>query len=85
MSYYVYVIKSSSTGRIYIGSTRNVQQRLKLHNSDVTRSTRKRGCWSLEMTEEYSTRSLAEKRESFLKTGDGRKVLRFKGIIQSGV
>ena len=85
MNHYVYVIKSSATGRIYIGSTRNVRQRLKLHNSGVTVSTRKRGPWNLELVEEYPTRSLAEKREAFLKSGEGRRVLRFKGIIQTGV
>ena len=44
-SYCVYVLKSKSTGRLYIGQTNNLDRRLADHNSRKSIYTRKQGPW----------------------------------------
>ena len=79
--YYVYVLKSDSTGRAYIGHTDDLESRIHQHNSGMSKATGFVRDWRLKYSQSYSSRSLAMKREKFLKSGDGRKVLRLKGII----
>ena len=79
--FYVYVLKSSSTGRLYIGQTKDLANRISEHNNGLARYTRHRGPWTLVHTEEYETRSEAMVRERLLKGGQGREWLKrkFKG------
>ncbi|OFZ55989.1 MAG: hypothetical protein A3D92_25055 [Bacteroidetes bacterium RIFCSPHIGHO2_02_FULL_44_7] len=72
MSFYVYVIKSSKSGKQYVGSTRDLDKRLKEHNSGKSYWTRNKGPWELVYCEDKLTASEAERREKFFKTGDGR-------------
>jgi putative endonuclease len=71
-----YVIRSRSTGRLYTGSTSDMEQRLEQHNAGLTRSTRNRGPWDLVYKEEAQTRAEAVARERFFKTGAGREELK---------
>ena len=73
--FFVYVLKSQTTGRLYTGSTNNVMRRLNEHNSGQTSSTRGRGPFCLALVECYPTREEAVRRERFLKTGKGRDEL----------
>jgi len=82
--YYVYIIKSAHKGKVYIGYTSNLKKRLAEHNSGCARSTRQCCDWNVVYTEEYKDKLLAMKREKFFKTGDGRKVLKYKGIFMNG-
>ncbi|MEO0101307.1 MAG: GIY-YIG nuclease family protein [candidate division WOR-3 bacterium] len=79
MSFYVYVLKSQSTGKIYIGYTSNLTKRLKQHNDPNCKFTlytkRNPGPWELVYKEEYATRWEAMRREKELKTGQGREWL----------
>ena len=77
--YKVYVVKSKS-GKMYIGHSENVDARLKKHNRHSSKATRFEDGWKLVHEESFETRSLAMKREKFLKSGDGRRVLKIKGI-----
>ena len=74
--HFVYVIKSASLNRTYIGQTDHLAERLKQHHGRL-----KVFDWELVYSEEFLSRSLAMKREKYLKTGDGRKVLRNKGVF----
>jgi putative endonuclease len=78
--YFVYVIRSESVGRIYIGHTGDLEKRLGEHNDPSCFSSKftKRvpGPWSLIYNEKYSTRSEAFRRERWLKTGCGRDFLK---------
>ena len=74
--FYVYVIYSLSYNSYYTGSAENVENRLKEHNSGKCRYTRGRMPWRVVYKEEYLTRSEAMKREKFLKSGQGRKLLK---------
>ena len=75
MAYYIYILKSSTTGKRYTGSTQNLEARLKAHNDGLSPYTKGRGPWDLIYSEEFPTRSEAMKREKFLKTGKGRDFL----------
>jgi putative endonuclease len=78
--YFVYVIRSESTGKTYIGHTGNLEKRLGEHNDEGCFSSKftKRipGPWLLVYKEEYPTRSEAFRRERWLKTGRGRDFLK---------
>ena len=74
--YYVYVMQSQSDGKLYKGYTADVEKRVRVHNQGKVRSTRKRRPFILIYKEEYETKSEAIKREKFLKSLEGGKVLK---------
>ncbi len=74
--YYVYALKSTSHDRIYIGITKNLENRIKEHNSGKTKSTKFYRPWILFFSEEAISRNSARDREKELKTGSGREYLR---------
>src|SRR5579863_1787900 len=78
---FVYVLCSRTTGRYCTGSTQDLGQRLRQHNSDLSISTKHRGLRDLVHREEYASLAAAVPRERFLKTGKGRDEL--KRICQS--
>ncbi|HDO25777.1 MAG TPA: GIY-YIG nuclease family protein [Nitrospirae bacterium] len=81
MPYFVYVLKSLSSGRSYIGSTNNLQNRLLRHNNNESKATKGKGPWELLYHEQYQTRSDAVKRERFFKSVEGRIELKNRGLL----
>ncbi len=81
MMFYTYIIKSIKTGRYYFGHTKNLQERLKCHNSGKVRSTKAYRPWKIHYYETFKTKSEAYRRELFFKSIEGRKWLKEKGII----
>ncbi len=73
--YTIYVIISLKYENRYVGSTKNINDRIKEHNQGKCRYTKGRKPWKLIYRETYSTRSKAMEREKFLKSGQGRKYL----------
>lgn len=65
--YFVYVLKSLKDGTTYIGSTENVDARLKQHNQGKTKSVKHKLPIELIYYEAYLTKTLAGKREIELK------------------
>lgn len=74
--YFIYVLRSMTTGRHYVGFTLDLVQRLGQHNSGITNSTKNRGPWELVHQEEFATRTEAMRRERYWKSGQGREELR---------
>lgn len=74
--YYTYVLKSEKDGKLYIGSTSDLRERLKSHNSGAVMSTKARRPLELMYYEACLGRKNAEKRERYFKTGFGRKFLK---------
>ncbi|MGB7061933.1 MAG: GIY-YIG nuclease family protein [Candidatus Zixiibacteriota bacterium] len=70
--FYVYVLRSSVDGNLYIGQTSDLEKRVALHNEGRIRSTSRRCPLELVHVEEYETRGEAIKRERFLKSIKGR-------------
>jgi len=62
---YVYVIKNTS-GKIYIGYTKDLRQRLKQHNLGMNKATKGQK-WELIYYEAYKSSQDARKREKSLK------------------
>jgi len=72
----VYVLKSSVSGKRYVGYTEKpVLLRLSEHNSGSNKWTRNQKPLTLIYKEEFNNKTEARKREIFLKSGQGRKFL----------
>ena len=82
MNYYTYVIKSHANNDIYIGSTQDLDKRLKLHNSGKIKSTKGYKPWQLLEYQKFNTRSEAVKQEKFLKSHQQKELLKKKyGLV----
>ena len=74
LMYFVYILELIITHSYYIGSTNNLSQRLKEHNSGSGhRYTRNKGPWLLKYSEEYNTLTEARNREYQIKSWKKRK------------
>jgi len=78
----VYILESERNGRLYIGCTDNLEQRIKDHNAGKVTSTKGYIPYRLVHYEEFGNKTIARKRELFFKTGKGRRVI--KNIISDG-
>ena len=75
--YFVYVLKSLSTGIHYTGQTDNLERRQQEHNAgSLGKFTKGKGPWQIVYQEQYETREEAVRREKYLKTGKGREYLK---------
>jgi len=66
--YYVYVLKSRLDGKLYIGYTTNLRNRIQKHNSGEVTSTEPRRPLELIFYEGYKNMEDAKRRECYLKT-----------------
>ncbi len=73
--YYVYVLFSQKLNKRYIGSTKDIDRRIKEHNLGKSKFTSTGISWKLIYKESFPTNNEARKRELFLKSGVGRKFL----------
>lgn len=71
----LYVLWSDSKLKNYVGISTDLQTGLKQHNAGYVYATRNTLDWRIIHIEQFEDRSGATKRESFLKSGDGRRVL----------
>ena len=71
MPYYVYILRSQSSGRYYCGQTSDLKRRLRQHNDPnykLTKTTKRfSGPWELIWFEECASRAEALKRERQIK------------------
>ncbi|MCG2726509.1 MAG: GIY-YIG nuclease family protein [Elusimicrobia bacterium] len=67
--WYIYILKSISSRKIYVGCTDNIKRRLAEHNRSKVKSTKAFVPYKLIYSQEFSNKTLALKRELFLKTG----------------
>ena len=78
--FYTYILKSQKHGRYYIGSTNNIEDRLRRHNRGLNKSTRLGIPWDLVRTETFETRQEAYNRELQIKSYKGGEA--FKRLIK---
>ncbi len=78
MGYFVYAIYNIIKNKIYIGQTRDMNLRLRLHNEKVFKSYTSKfdGCWELIYLEKQDSRKLALIREHQLKSYRGREFVK---------
>ena len=74
----IYVLKSTISGKQYIGASHEdqPQSRLNAHNLGKTRSTKNGKPWVFIYSEVFEMYTDARKREIFLKSGQGRQLLK---------
>ena len=76
MFYYVYVLQSiNNPKKLYIGSTSDLKKRVAKHNRGTNFSTSPYAPWRLIFYEAYLFKEDAIRREKYLKTNKGSKVL----------
>ena len=65
--YYVYVLKSTTANRVYVGVSEDPQRRLQEHNFGKTRSTKPYVPYKIIYLEKYSDKKIALQRERQIK------------------
>ena len=68
MAYFIYILQSVKDDKYYIGSTCNVEARLRFHNAGLQRSTRNRIPFKLLYFEEVADKQRGLQRERQIKS-----------------
>jgi len=76
MFYYVYILQSIKNSKLYIGYTRDLKKRLQEHNRGLVFSTKAYKPWRLIFFEAYRNEKDARRRERYLKTNQGSRLLK---------
>jgi putative endonuclease len=81
--YYVYILQSRKTGKLYIGQTNDIDRRVEDHNIGCGgKYTRQNGPWILVHSEEHPDRISAVRMERYLKSTRGsQEKKRLAGIV----
>ena len=82
--FYVYVLRLENDACFYIGYSANLRKRLQEHKQGSAFATSFRGPWRLIYYEAYLEQANALGRETYLKSGAGRRFLRsqFKNYLR---
>ena len=73
---YVYVLSSEATGLLYVGMTKDVDNRLREHNAGKSKFTKGHRPWKLIYTELHENYESGRKREKYLKSAAGKRWLK---------
>jgi predicted GIY-YIG superfamily endonuclease len=65
--FYVYVLRSGRTGRRYVGSYEDVNERVRRHNAGHSKSTRHGAPWILIHRESFFNQSRSREKNAFTK------------------
>ena len=76
MFHYVYLLRSKLDNSFYVGYTRNLKRRLMEHNSGLNSSTKHSKPWDLIFFEGYLNEVDAKRREKYLKTNQGARIIK---------
>ena len=75
MTFSVYILESLKDGSYYVGSTNNLEDRLKRHNEGRVAYTKPKRPWKLVYSEEHPDRSSAAKIEYEIKKHKSREFI----------
>lgn len=78
MFHYTYVLESEAGGKYYIGFTENLKKRFREHNSNQVKATKGGSPFKLVYYEACLNKEKAIEREKTLKTGYGRRYLKYR-------
>ena len=76
MLFYTYVLRSDKDGKLYIGWTDSLKQRIQRHNQGLVTATKDRRPLALVYVEACLNKEKAIAREKYFKTGYGRRFLK---------
>jgi len=74
--FYVYILQSLKNKELYVGYTTDLQRRFKEHNSGKNFSTKPYMPWQLIHYEAYLNEEDVKRREKYLKTSQGSRLLK---------
>ena len=74
--FYTYVIESSSSGILYVGYSSNLKRRMREHQNGKCATTSRMGKLELVHYEAYKSEADARRRELYLKTTQGKRMLK---------
>lgn len=75
MKGWLYILRNDETGRCYVGSTNNLDRRIKQHKNGHTRTTKVLKTFTLAYSEKYDNILDARLREKQLKSYKSKKYL----------
>jgi putative endonuclease len=75
MKHHVYILRSSSTDKYYIGSSENPERRLHFHNTIEKRFTSRYHPWEIAFQQEFESKQEAELAERKIKSWKSRKMI----------
>ncbi len=78
---FVYILKSFTFNKTNVGSTIDLNKRLKEHNLGKSKFTKKYTPWQLVYYEIHDGLDAARKREKYFKSAAGRKYIKKNNII----
>jgi len=81
---FLYILRSASSGRFYVGSTNDLERRMSEHNRSHSPATRGRGPWALVYSEALPTLLEARRRELEIKRWKSAKLIEQLIRDQSG-
>ena len=70
--YYVYILKSSKSGKYYVGWTSDLKRRFQEHNQGLSFATKPYTPWKLVFYASFENQKLAKDFELYLKSGSGK-------------
>jgi putative endonuclease len=76
--FYIYCLESIKNGELYFGFTKNLKNRLKEHNQKLNFSTKRYAPWKLIYYEASINENDARRREKYLKTSQGRRMMKIR-------
>lgn len=71
-----YILKSKNFPKTYVGVTSNINRRISEHNSGRHSYTKRYMPWKVLYLEEFDNFAEARKREKYLKTTSGRRLMK---------
>ena len=74
--FYIYILESLVNKQLYIGYTSDLKRRLKEHNQGLNFSTKRYMPWKLIYYEACLDESDARRREKYLKTTQGSRLIK---------
>ncbi|HBM45465.1 MAG: GIY-YIG nuclease superfamily protein [Parcubacteria group bacterium GW2011_GWF2_38_76] len=76
--FYIYLLRNKESGHLYFGYTTNLKKRLGEHNQGLNLSTKRYLPWKLIYYEACLNEKDAKRRERYLKTTQGRRMLKLR-------
>ncbi len=74
--FYIYILQSQVTNKLYIGKTSDLKRRIKEHNSGQSEYTKKYLPWEIIYYEAHTSKEDMSRREKYLKTTQGHVAIK---------
>ena len=75
MAHYIYILKSKTADKYYIGSSENPERRLEFHNTIEKGFTARDRPWEIVFTQEFTSKTDTMKVERKIKSWKSRKMI----------